>query len=67
MGVSGPPIPAKASSLEHLGGSVAEHLPLAQVMIPGSWDEVLHRTPCKASASPSACVSASLSVSLMNK
>ena len=22
----------------HLGGSVVEHLPLAQVMIPGSWN-----------------------------
>ena len=24
----------------HLGGSVVEHLPLAQVMIPVSWDRV---------------------------
>ena len=26
----------------HLGGSVVERLPLAQVMIPGSWDRVPH-------------------------
>ena len=51
----------------HLGGSVVECLPLAQVMIPGSWDGVLHRAPCREPASPSAYVSASLSVSLMNK
>ena len=51
----------------HLGGSVVESLPLAQVVIPGSWDLVLHRAPCGEPASPSACVSASLCVSLMNK
>ena len=26
-----------------LGGSVDERLPLAQGMIPGSWDQVLHQ------------------------
>ena len=51
----------------HLGGSVVEHLPLAQVMIPRSWDRVLHQAAYREPASPSACVSASLSVSLMNK
>ena len=50
-----------------LGGSVLEHLPLAQVMILGSWERVLHRVPRMEPASPSACVSASLSVFLMNK
>ena len=30
----------KSENLECLGGSVVEHLPLAQVMIPGSWDGV---------------------------
>ena len=30
----------------HLGGSVVEHLPLAQVMILGSWDQVPHWAPC---------------------
>ena len=50
-----------------LGGSVVERLPLAQVMIPGSWDQVLHQGPCGEPASPSAYVSASLCVSLMNK
>ena len=49
--------------LGHLGGSVVERLPFAQVMILGSWGGVLHRGPCRESASPSACVS----VSLMNK
>ena len=29
----------------HLGGSVLERLPLAQVLIPGSWDQVLHWPP----------------------
>ena len=53
--------------LGHLGGSVVDHLPLAQVMIPGSWDWVPHQAPCREPASPSACVSAPFSVSLMNK
>ena len=46
--------------LGHLGVSVVEHLPLAQGVIPGSWDRVLHWAPCREPASPSACVSASL-------
>ena len=50
-----------------LGGSVVEYLPLAQVMILGSWNQVLHRAPHRESASPSAHVSASFFVSLMNK
>ena len=50
-----------------LGGSVVECLPLAQGMISASWDRVLHQAPCREPASPSACVSASLSMSLMNK
>ena len=48
---------------EHLGGSVFEHLPLAQVVVLGSQDRVLHRAPHKEPASPSAYVC----VSLMNK
>ena len=51
----------------HLGGSVVEHLPLAQVVILGSWDRVLHQAPCREPASLSAYISASLCVSLMNK
>ena len=51
----------------HLGGSVVEHLPLAQVVILGSWDQVPHGAPHREPASPSAYGSASLSVSLMNK
>ena len=50
-----------------LGGSVVEHLPLAQVVIPGSWDQVLHWAPHKEPASPPAYVSASLCVLLVNK
>ena len=50
-----------------LGGSAVEHLPSAQGMILETWDQVLYRAPCMEPASPSACVSASLSVSLMNK
>ena len=30
----------------HLGGSVVEHLPLAQDVISGSWDRVLYWAPC---------------------
>ena len=41
----------------HLGGSVVERLPLAQVIIPGSWDQVPHQAPCRQPASPSASVS----------
>ena len=51
----------------HLGGSVVEHLPLVQVMILGSWDRVLHQALHRKPSSPSAYVSASPSVSLMNE
>ena len=51
----------------HLGGSVVERLLLAQVVIPDFWDQVLHQASLRESASPSAYVSASLCVSLMNK
>ena len=50
-----------------LGGSVVGRLPLAQVVIRGSWDQVPHQAPAEEPAFPSAYVSASLSVSLMNK
>ena len=40
------------------GGLVVECLPSTQVVIPGSWDQVLHLAPY---------VSVSLCVSLMNK
>ena len=46
-----------------LGGSVVEHLPLAQVVIPGSWDRVPYQAPHRKPASPSACVSSSVCVS----
>ena len=54
-------------SLGHLGGLVFEHLPSALGMILGSLDRVLHWAPSGEPASPSACVSDPLSVSLMNK
>ena len=44
----------------HLGDSMVEHLPLAHVMI-------LHQAPHREPASPSAYVSASLFMYLMNK
>ena len=37
------------------------------LMILGSWDQVPHQAPCGEPASPSAYVSASFYVSLMNK
>ena len=42
-------------------------LPSAQGMILASWDRVPRRARCMEPTSPSACVSASLSLSLMNK
>ena len=51
----------------HLSGSVVEHMPLGQGMILGSWDPVPHRAPHGEPASPSANVSDSLFVSLINK
>ena len=57
----------KMEALGRLGGLAIERLPLAQVVIPGSWDQVPHRSPLQGAASPSAYVSASVSVSLMNK
>ena len=57
----------KIKLLGHLGGSVVERLPLAQFMILESWDRVPHQAPHGEPASPSACVSASLCVSPMNK
>ena len=50
-----------------LVGLVVELLPLAQVVILGSWDRVLNQAPNREPASSSAYVFAPLSVSLMNK
>ena len=50
-----------------VAGSVVEYLPLAQVVILGSWDQVQHCAPRREPASPSTCVSASPSVSLVSK
>ena len=51
----------------HLGGSVVEHLPSTQGVILESRDQVPHQVSLREPASPSAYVSPSLSVSLMNK
>ena len=51
----------------HLGGSVVERLPLAQVVILGSWDLVPHWVLRREPASSSACISTSLYVYFMNK
>ena len=53
----------KRQNMGCLGGSVVERLLLAQGVILGSWDQVLHQAPHREPASPSACVS----VTLMNK
>ena len=53
--------------LECLGGSAVEHLPLTQGVILESRDQVPHQAPCMEPASPSACISLPLSLSLMNK
>ena len=60
-------IEIKSEEQGHLGGSVVEHLPLAQMVILGSWDQVLHQAPHREPASPSAYVSATLSLSVMNR
>ena len=44
----------------HLGDSVVECLPLVQVVIAGSGEQVLYQAPCRESASPSAYVFASV-------
>ena len=52
----------------HLGGSAVEHLPLAQSVIPESWDRVPHQALCmEPTSSPSSCVSASLSLSVSHE
>ena len=53
----------KISVQGHLGGSVVEHLPLAQVMIPGSWDGVSHQAPQREPASLPVSLPLSLCVS----
>ena len=47
-----------------LGGLAVERLPLAQGMIPESWDRVPHRAPCMEPVLPLPYVSASFSLGL---
>ena len=47
-----------------LGGAAVWRLPLARGAILETWDRIPRRAPCMESASPSACVSASLSLSV---
>ena len=53
--------------LGRLGGSAVERLPLAQGVILETQDRVPHQASCMEPAFPSAYVSASLYISLMNK
>ena len=57
----------KIKQLGCLGGSAVEHLPLTQGMILESQNRVPHGAPYKEPASLSACVSASLFESLIDK
>ena len=59
----------KFPGMGRLGGSAVEHLPSAPCVILETQDRVPHQAPSMEPASPSACVSASLSlsVSLVNK
>ena len=50
-----------------LGGSVVEHLASAQGVVLELWDQFPYRVPYGVPASPSTYVSASLSVSLLDK
>ena len=51
----------------HLGGSVVEHLLLAQGMIQASWDQVPHRVPYGGTCFSFCLCPAFHSVSLRNK
>ena len=53
--------------IEVVVAGTPERPPAAQAMTPGSWDRVPHQARHGEPASPSACVSASLCVSLINK
>ena len=57
--------------MESLGGAAVWRLPLAQGAILETRDRIPRQAPCMEPASPSACVSAplslSLSVTIMNK
>ena len=54
-------------TMGRLGGSVVEPLPSAQGMILESWDRVPHQASCMEPASPSAYISASLSLSVSHE
>ena len=60
-------LPLKACNRDAWVATVVERMPLAQVVILGSWDQVLHQALQRVPAFTSTYVSACLSVSLMNK
>ena len=51
----------------HLGGSIVQCLPLAQIMIPGSWDGAPHQAPCSADSLLLPLLLPMLVLSLSNK
>ena len=55
------------TKMGRLGGLAVEHLPLAQGMILELWDGVPYWVSCMEPASPSACVSASLSLCISHE
>ena len=57
----------KNGTLGGLGGSAVWSLPLAQGAILESWDQVPRRAPGMEPVSPSACVSASLCLSVSHE
>ena len=65
LGTSDPPacLPSPFKMSRGTWGSAGERLPSAQGVILGSWDRIPLRAPHREPASPSACDSASLSVS----
>ena len=61
LGGQGAPRCSRTSCEGQLGGSAVEPLPSARGVILESWDRVPRRAPGMEPASPSPCVSASLS------
>ena len=58
---------AKGVPRGHLGSSVVEHSPLAQVVIPESWDQVPHQALRREPAFPSVSLPLCVSREYINK